>query len=330
MNLKKIIKRILPIIIASHFLVSSLQAEGLGTELAANIAELEVGQVVTVNLNVEPEANSPVFTVSANLVYDPGKLEFVSSTMYEEWLEIKQKENYITDTINGLLVRTGGFPSGILGTTKFVTYKFKAKEAGDTKILITTGNAYDEKNSNLGIKRSELTIKISGSGSEQEDYQEQIVDLNLKIDADNAFYRQEPYTFTIYHKQEEIPQQAITKIWMFDENWNVVYEDEKLWRTDQDTVLDFIIPADTLEREGNYKIIGKVRYEDESEFEIIEKDLGVLSNGKTWFTKNSHIFMPVFFFVAFVSIIHHLFMEREMYFKLRRLLNSDHRKTRRK
>ena len=175
----------------------------------------------------------------------------------------------------------------------------------------------------MGIKNTEVNLSIIGDNKvvQVDSPKENVFNLKFKIKSDNAFYRQDAYTFTMYHKKEADEnyrhQQAITKIWVFDEFWNVHYTDEKLWRTDQDTVLDFIIPEDTIKTEGNFKIIAKVRYEEGAEFEVAEKDIGVLSNGKTWFTKHSNIFMPIFFTIVFIAILHHLSVEREVYRKLK-------------
>jgi hypothetical protein len=301
-------------------------AQDVETRLSANADKLNVGEVVIVNLSVEPDAGNPVYTVSANLVYDPSKLEFISATVDSQWLELNQKELFVTDTINGLIIRTGGYPNGFLGAAKFVSYKFKARSLGDTRILIAAGKAYNDNNSDVGVKTTDLNLTILGSSEEggeaKEARKEKVFDLRIAIKSDNAFYRQDTYTFTMYHKKEEKHQQAITKIWLFDENWNVHFEDERLWRTDQDTVLNFTIPGDTVGKEGNFKIIAKVRYEDDREFEVAEKDIGILSNGKTWFTKNSQLFMPLFFVLIIIAAIHHVFVEREVYFKLHSLLRA--------
>jgi hypothetical protein len=210
-----------------------------------------------------------------------------------------------------------------LGRAKFITYKFKGKKSGSTRVLIAAGQAFNDNNSDVGLRSTELNLVISGdAGSPTPNLQEKVVDVKINVKGDNAFYKQDPYTFTLYHKKEGKHQQAISKIWLFDEGWNVVYENEKLWRTDEDTILNFVIPENTVEKEGNYTIIAKVRYEDGTEKEVAEKYLGVLSNGKTWFTKNSHIFMPFFWATVIISIIHHFFSEREVYFKLHSFLRK--------
>jgi hypothetical protein len=314
------------------FGATHLSAQNVDSKLDASASKLNIGQAVTVNLSVEPENSTAIYTASANLVYDPSKLEFISATTYPEWLELNQKELFVTDTVNGLIIRTAGYPNGFLGTAKFVAYKFKAKKSGNTRILIAAGKAYDENNSDVGLKTTDVNLSILGESVEVPDTAgtEKIIEVNLPLKADNAFYRQDSYTFTLYHKKEGKAQQAITKIWVFDEDWNVHYEDEKLWRTDQDNVLNFVIPEDTIMKEGNFKIIAKVRYEDDREFEVAEKDVGVLSNGQTWFTKNSKTFMPIFFAVIIISALHHIFMEREVYFKLRSMLKKDSKKATRK
>lgn len=314
------------------FGATTASGQGLESSLIADVNTVNLGQIINVNLEVEPESSGAVYTVSANLVYDPSKLEFVSATFGPEWLELNQKELFVTDTINGLIIRTAGYPNGFLGTAGFVKYKFRAKKTGDTRILVASGKAFDENNSDVGIKNTELSFTILGDSvmdvvqvSEEVDYK-----LKLKIESDTAFYRQDAFPFTIYHKKEKNAQQAITKIWLFDEDWNIHYEDEKLWRSDMDNVLNFVIPADTLGREGNFKIIAKVRYEDGVELDVVEKDVGVLSNGKTWFTKNSHLFMPMFFILVFIALIHHIFTEREIYFKLRNYLKKTRKNKARK
>lgn len=305
------------------FTSNVVTGQGLDASLVSSTNSIKVGQVVNVSLEVEPEGSGAVYTVSANLVYDPNKLEFISATLGPEWLELNQKELFVTDTINGLIIRTAGYPNGFLGTASFVNYKFRAKSPGETRILVASGKAYDENNADVGIRNTELILSVTGDTVKPEEpFPELDFKLKLKIESDTAFYRQDDYTFTVYHKKEEKAQQAITKIWLFDEDWNVHYEDEKLWRTDMDNVLNFTIPADIVKKEGNFKIIAKVRYEDGTELEVAEKGVGILSNGKTWFTKNSQVFMPLFFLVVFIAIIHHVFVEREIYFKLRSFLKK--------
>jgi hypothetical protein len=319
---QNIFAQVVTLVAVLCFGINSLFAQELSTTLNSGVTKLEVGQTVSVNLFVDPEGSNSIYTVSANLVYDPEKLEFVSATMAEEWFELSQKDVSITDTINGLIVRTAGYPNGFLGRAKFATYKFRTKQAGETRLLIAAGQAYNDNNANMGVKNSDLSLSIVDGKSEVVPL-EKSVDVNIQIKGDNAFYRQEDYTFTVYHKNEEKHQQAITKIWLFDEDWNIFYEDEKLWRTDQDTVLNFVIPGGTVDKEGNFKIIARVRYEDGREFDLTEKDLGILSNGETWFTKHKEWFMPIFFFVVIVSALHHFFVEREVYLHLHKFIIGD-------
>ena len=184
---------------------------------------------------------------------------------------------------------------------------------------IFTGKALNGENNDVGVQNTSLNLRIGEQNGGAENLKTVLVDLSLNVKGDNAFYKQDDYTFSIYHKKQDKDQYAMSKIWVFDEDANLHFESEQVWSTGYDTVLPFVIPADTIFEEGNYRIIAKVRYADGIEEVVAEKSVGVLSNGQTWFTKNKNVFMPLFFLVVVAAVIHHIFDEREIYRRLRNL-----------
>lgn len=301
------------------FIFSSVNAQAstpVVSTLTTKSKLVQVGDVVTVNLTVNTVADIPIYSALVNLVYDNDILEFKQAQMSNEWMYLSGSKYEVTDTNNGLITRAGGYPNGILGQAPFITYTFRAIKKGKTDLLIVAGQAYDKNNNDEGLTSTNLELEIledSSSKNVDEDKNEGVTfDMSLSVKGDNAFYKQDDYVFDIYHKKENKVQQAITKIWVFDDDANLHFEDQKQWITDSDTVLNFTIPANTLE-EGNYRIISKVRYEDNVEKTINEKSVGVLSNGKTWFTQNRPLFWPFFLTLVFIAILHHIFTEREIY-----------------
>lgn len=146
----------------------------------------------------------------------------------------------------------------------------------------------------------------------------QNLNTNHKIKIDDIVYKQESYNFDLNTQKQKFSQLAMTKIWVFDENANLLFEDDAIWNTGFGETLHFNIPANTLD-EGNYRIIAKTRYENGIEETVAEKNIKVLSNGQTWFTQNKIFFWPAFFIIVAAAFLHHVFVELELYRKIKSL-----------
>ena len=319
---KKVFQSVAISFLLFQFSVLNVFANLVDTKLDTATTSVKVGDIVSLKLNINPVTGTPVFTVSTTLKYDPSMLEIEDTAYDKSWVSLSQ-EFRKTDRINGILTRTAGQPGGLTDEKTFITYNFKALKNGTTSIKIVSGNAYNENNTDVGINGTQVDLTI---GDKVKDIESNTLslDLSLNIKGDNAIYKQRDYTFDVYQKAEPQDGDAITKIWVLDNGSDILYQDEKLWRTGSDSDLAFVIPADTLE-EGNYNIIARTRFEDGSERTVAQKSIGVLSNGENWFTKNKNLIIPLFTIIVVAGLIHHFATEMELYNTIAFLRRKDDR-----
>lgn len=317
MSLFKFIAVFTVTLLATQF----VSAELVSTKLNTESASLSVGEEFTIKLSVSPIDSVPVYTVFTTLKYDPTKVEIVKSVYGDEWVSLNIPEVQVTNRRDGLLTRAAGLPGGVKGSKEFITYTFKGIQNGPTTIKVINGEAYNENNTDVGVNTSSLDINI-GEEEVSSTTKSSTYDLNLNITGDNAFYKEESYSFDVYFQPKATKQAAITKAWVLNLAGYPVYQDEQEWTTSPvGTIKNFVIPGGMLD-EGNYRIVVRTRYENGVEEDDMYKDVGVLSNGENWVTKNKNLILPIFIFIVAFAVLHHFMIERNMYDKLRRIKKS--------
>lgn len=315
-------KIIFTIFLSFIFIFQHAFAQPLPAEFYTSTFEAKIGDEIVLQLKINPQADQPVYTVSADLFYDPEMLEYVDSdyTVDSGVFGLSGSPYFLEDVQNGMLRLTAGFPEGASSPRNFTTYRFKAKAAGVTKIYIQNGEALNAENTNIGLQQKEIAIEISDNILTAEALPPEIININLNLDilGPIAIYKEESYTFPIDTTGTVGTDDATVKIFVYNEDTELFYTEEKVINPNNTEPIYFTIPANTLV-EGNYvisvetgDIFGQNRI-------VAQKEIGVLSNGQTWVTKNKEIIYPAFIFIVLISLIHHLAKERDLYFKIAEL-----------
>lgn len=137
---------LLKIVGAAMLATAYVFAAPLSTNILVTELEPSIGQDVTLTLRINPDAINPVYTVSARLAYDTDKLKFKSVSFGDDSaVSLSKVPYYLTDTTEGIIVRTAGFPNGISSSAKFVRYTFTAVKSGQATISVLGGQALDAK-----------------------------------------------------------------------------------------------------------------------------------------------------------------------------------------
>lgn len=126
----------------------------------------EVGQTIEFELKIEGTESAPVYTVISNLEYDKNLLSFKGASAQTGWIGVSPDD--ITDTTNGVVRRTAGYPAGLKQLGSIYKYTFTALAPGDAKVNIIGSSAYDANNTDLGLQNKSITVKIGGEQPKEE------------------------------------------------------------------------------------------------------------------------------------------------------------------
>lgn len=145
----------------------------------------------------------------------------------------------------------------------------------------------------------------------------------------SALYIEQPYTFILNRNENIKNSDSKIKVYVYNPKLELAFTQEQIVDQISREPFYFNIPANTLSA-GEYFMsveatdnVGKSRI-------IAQKDIGVLSDGKTWISRNSEMFFALFGFVVVVALIHHVAKERELYAMLSKIKISKKKKTKRR
>ena len=184
--------------------LGSVFADPLPAKFYASTFDASVGQPVEFELKVNPSAAQPVYTVISNLEYDHNLLTFKSASYQPGWIPVTPDE--VTDTANGVIKRTAGYPSGATALTSIIKYEFVAAAPGKAVVNITGGSAYDANSNDMGLQNKSITVNIGGSAPAPDtttpapaaNKVTQVI--TLTFNGDTGMAADKEYNFTIDHK----------------------------------------------------------------------------------------------------------------------------------
>ncbi len=128
-----IMKKILSaIVFVSVFAIPIATLASSITLAPASVATV-AGNSFSVTVGVNPTSGK-AYTVRANLSFDPSAVTFTGFTFAPKWMQLPQAGYDTEDNVNGVLVKTGGYPGGITAQTTLGTATFRAKKTGVTNI----------------------------------------------------------------------------------------------------------------------------------------------------------------------------------------------------
>jgi len=319
-------KKIFYSILLPFTLFTFVFAKPLSLNVNSDDLEVFVGQNIKINLYISPEADHPVATVSNSLIYDTDKLEFVRSDFATNWFALTEGVNTLTDTENGMIRRTAGFPKGTNTYTKYITYTFKAIKEGNAKISVEDGLAYDFENNDLGVRGREISIKIDPAEEVSEDApaelgleedQYNILDIGLEVIGKTAVRAGEDYIFSVPLLDLAKDDYGDVEISVLDSSKNQVFSDKKSFGNSLDTKLSFSVPGYAL-RDGDYSIEVKTTYVNSGNIINSEKLIGVLSSERTWTDIHKYEIFCGFALLVLLAFIYHLYEDTLIIRRLKR------------
>lgn len=250
-----------------------------------NTFNAEVGQTVEFELKVEGTEAAPVYTVISNLEYDKTLLKFNSATAQTGWIPVSPDD--VTDTANGVIKRTAGYPAGLKQLASIYKYSFTAMAPGDAKVNIVGSSAYDANNTDLGLQNKSITVKIGGK-EEVEPVKEVVTEvkkdtpkkpqtITLEFVGMTGFVENKDYTFVLKHNLK-VPQDTVgsTTISLVDSANNTVWSEVKEFAMTDSTEMLVTIPANKAQA-GNYTLQAETKHDNQKTATKLSKDVGAVS-----------------------------------------------------
>jgi hypothetical protein len=118
------------------------------------------GDSFTVRVNVSAGA-SPVYTVKMNASFTPVLLTLATWKFNDTWTVLRQAGYDLFDNAQGILIRTGGYPSGFTGNQSYGSATFVAREAGHATLSLTGDSfVYDDTSTNTYTGANTVSIDI--------------------------------------------------------------------------------------------------------------------------------------------------------------------------
>jgi hypothetical protein len=98
------------------------------------------GQIFTLIVGVNPQGVKN-YTIKTELHYPADLLEVKSFVFTNGWMPLAQPRYDLTDNLNGVLIKTAGYPTGISTPTTFGMATFRAKKTG-TGLITLNRNSF--------------------------------------------------------------------------------------------------------------------------------------------------------------------------------------------
>jgi len=95
-----------------------------------------VEDIFNVNIFVSPGSDEVLYTTKLKIKFNPKIAEILSFNLNDGWLPLTVSGYDKIDNINGTLIKTAGYTSGIRSYTKFASMKIKVKQSGSFLINV--------------------------------------------------------------------------------------------------------------------------------------------------------------------------------------------------
>lgn len=111
--------------------------------LSPSSVNVKQGQSFNVTVTLDPQSAAS-YTSKLELKYPADLLEIKSFSFASKWLALSEEGYDSVDNINGVLMKTAGYPKGTTSPVTFGTVSFSAKKSGNGLITIGGNSAvYD-------------------------------------------------------------------------------------------------------------------------------------------------------------------------------------------
>ena len=129
--------------------------------LSPTTVNVTARQTFNLSVAVDPQGVKN-YTVKLELKYPVDLLEVKSFTLGSNWMAVSQTGYDLIDNINGVLIKTAGYPSGFTTNTAFGTVSFLAKKAGSGIIQTGTGStALNASSQNVFSGSAQTSVTIA-------------------------------------------------------------------------------------------------------------------------------------------------------------------------
>jgi hypothetical protein len=272
----KTIKNILKIIAVTAIAFSFVNAAPIPAKFYTSTLAPQVGDTIEFELKVEGSTSNPVYTAIANLEYDKELLTFKDSAFQQGWVSVTPDD--VTDTKNGLIKRTAGYPSGLKQLASIIKYTFVAKAPGQANVRIIGSSAYDANNTDVGLQNKSITINIGGKNEEppkevvpQTTKTDKVVavkklpqSISLELVGATALVSNKEYNFLV-KETFSVEQETVgtTTFAILDQTGKEVIKNDIPFTNTKSFDLPVNIPPNNL-TPGDYKLVVSVIYDNQS------------------------------------------------------------------
>ena len=145
----------------------------------------------------------------------------------------------------------------------------------------------------------------------------------------SALYKEDSYTFVLDRIQNVFNSDSVIKMYIYNPKLEISFSEEQVIDQTSLGAFYFHVPENTL-AEGDYFVSIEVTDNVGKSRVVGQKEIGVLSNGKTWVTRHKEILFAIFAFVIIIAMIHHIAKDRELYAHLKRIKIERKKKTKKR
>ncbi len=122
-----------------------------------------VGQTFTVNVSLNPNGVQN-YAEKLEVTYPASQLEVRSFTFASNWMNLAQPEYDSIDNINGVMIKSAGYPGGFSSQTAYGTITFAVKRTGTAVIKVGNTSQAFEISSQSAITGNQVSVN-SGAAS---------------------------------------------------------------------------------------------------------------------------------------------------------------------
>ncbi len=158
--MKKIITSVITILGLAVFAVPALAATTATLTPSANV--VSVGQTFTVRIAVNPQGSAN-YAEKVEIKYPAGILEVRGFTFDTAWMAMNQPGYDLTDNVNGVLVKTAGYPAGFTSAVTFGTITFYAKTAGTATISVGANSTAFDSSTQTPLTGAGVTVTVGAT-----------------------------------------------------------------------------------------------------------------------------------------------------------------------
>jgi len=118
------------------------------------------GQSFNVLVTVNPQGVSD-YAEKLEIKYPADILQVNSFTMNSQWLPLSQAGYDLMDNVNGVLIKSAGYPGGFSSATNYGTISFYAKKAGSGIIMVGNNSTSFEVNSQTSLTGNSAVFAVT-------------------------------------------------------------------------------------------------------------------------------------------------------------------------